>query len=392
VTPRQLALTVGWGIYCASSWTWCIGMFLPHILLDRYGWPGVIAFAVPNVLGCAGFGYVLNARQSSALVERHRRAMTWFSLITIAFHLLFVCMIWRWFVPPGALDGWTLILAPAILLAGSTLLFGLPDRWWPAPAGIAYTISLVVWLCVGGGSLSSIGWSGELSLAHLAWTAPVMILGFLACPYLDLTFHRARQMTPSRHAFGVFGVTFAAMILLTCAYAGRIDGPLFGVIVVHFFAQAMMTCAVHLREMERSGDRSLLEPRRLRTVTIVLIIGVMILSAASASRDVMIDVYLRMFFFYGVLFPAYVVIVMPFSDATTRRRDSHRVVFLCILLAPLCEFGFLGSPAWLLTVAVGVLLAIGVVRQKTARLRGDAQVDAGPSTDVTASRSTSSSY
>ena len=34
-------------------------MYLPVILLRRFGWLGFLAFAVPNVLGCAAFGYVL---------------------------------------------------------------------------------------------------------------------------------------------------------------------------------------------------------------------------------------------------------------------------------------------------------------------------------------------
>ena len=55
---RELA-TVGWGLFCASSWTWCIGMYLPVLLLRHFGWPGVLAFVVPNVAGCVAFGYVL---------------------------------------------------------------------------------------------------------------------------------------------------------------------------------------------------------------------------------------------------------------------------------------------------------------------------------------------
>ena len=48
--------TLGWGLYCASSWTWCIGMFLPIIMLRRFGWPGFLVFAIPNVIGLIAFG------------------------------------------------------------------------------------------------------------------------------------------------------------------------------------------------------------------------------------------------------------------------------------------------------------------------------------------------
>ena len=57
---RAAAATVGWGFFCAASWTWCIGMFFPLLLLRDFGWPGLVAFLVPNVIGCAGFGYVLD--------------------------------------------------------------------------------------------------------------------------------------------------------------------------------------------------------------------------------------------------------------------------------------------------------------------------------------------
>ena len=77
-----LARTVGWGLYCTTSWTWCIGMYLPLILLRDYGWPGFIAFAIPNVLGCAAFGYVVDAKRSDALRARFRGAMIAFGAAT----------------------------------------------------------------------------------------------------------------------------------------------------------------------------------------------------------------------------------------------------------------------------------------------------------------------
>ena len=68
-SATRLGQTVGWGLYASSSWTWCIGMFLPIILLDRFGTAGFWAFglglfaaglssALANPLGtaCARFG------------------------------------------------------------------------------------------------------------------------------------------------------------------------------------------------------------------------------------------------------------------------------------------------------------------------------------------------
>ena len=84
-----------WAAFLGCSWTWCIGMFLPVLLVRDYGVWGWVVFAVPNVLGAAAMGWVLSdPARSSQLVERHRAACVCFSLITIVFHVFFV----RWLV------------------------------------------------------------------------------------------------------------------------------------------------------------------------------------------------------------------------------------------------------------------------------------------------------
>ena len=87
----RLWLSFLWGLFLANSWTWCIGLYLPVIMIQRFGWPGFIAFAIPNVLGCAAFGYIIRIRQrSDELVARHSVAMTWFSIVTVAYHIFFI--------------------------------------------------------------------------------------------------------------------------------------------------------------------------------------------------------------------------------------------------------------------------------------------------------------
>src|SRR5262249_26957894 len=62
----------------------------------------------------------------------------------------------------------------------------------------------------------------------LVWLAPVSCFGFLACPYLDLTFLRARgalRREAARAAFSLgFGAFFLVMILFTAAYSGEFFG------------------------------------------------------------------------------------------------------------------------------------------------------------------------
>ncbi|HWB19699.1 MAG TPA: hypothetical protein VG711_05310, partial [Phycisphaerales bacterium] len=83
--------TILWGVFCACSWTWCIGMYLPRIMIERWGWPGFLVFAVPNVIGCAAMGYVVkSAARSREIGSRHGRAMIAFSIVTIAYHAFFL--------------------------------------------------------------------------------------------------------------------------------------------------------------------------------------------------------------------------------------------------------------------------------------------------------------
>lgn len=88
--PPSAAAIVGWGLFCACSWTWVIGMYLPRIMGERYGWTGLLVFAIPNVLGCAAFGWVIrSAAASRRYAAVHARLLAWFAAATVGFHLLF---------------------------------------------------------------------------------------------------------------------------------------------------------------------------------------------------------------------------------------------------------------------------------------------------------------
>jgi uncharacterized protein YxjI len=86
---------------------------------------------------------------------------------------------------------------------------------------------------------------------QLLYLAPVCLFGFALCPYLDLTFHRARQHTTSpRAAFGVgFALLFLAMILFTVLYSKAINGRMSRflgyVLFIHMAVQCAFTLALH---------------------------------------------------------------------------------------------------------------------------------------------------
>ena len=253
-------LTFLWGLFCACSWTWCIGMFLPKLMIDRFGWWGFIAFAVPNVIGCTAFGYVVkNRSRSEAMVRRHQTAMIVFSSITIGYHLFFTVWLLDSIVQvPQAF--WTAPLGSAAIVFALAGLFSFfPDRDWLGLGVLVYAVSLLAFWNVGFEGFQRVPWGGALNPAALILLTPALLFGFLLCPYLDLTFHRAIQRTPSRHSFAVFGATFTVMILLTVAIwfgTTRWEAETFDwlppIVMAHLFAQMVFTAGAHMREIRVS--------------------------------------------------------------------------------------------------------------------------------------------
>jgi hypothetical protein len=66
--------------------------------------------------------------------------------------------------------------------------------------------------------------------------------------------------------------------------------------------------------------------------------------------------------FYGLAFPAYVLFMMTRGHGRPTGRASQMLVLLVIVLAPLCEAGFIRGESWLLLIAVLVLLVARAVR------------------------------
>ena len=93
-----------WGLYCACSWTWCIGMFLPVLLIERFGWKGFLAFAIPNILGCSAMGFFRRRHQPTLMA--HARMLTLFSLTTIAYQVFFATWLVSELVMNLSLPAW----------------------------------------------------------------------------------------------------------------------------------------------------------------------------------------------------------------------------------------------------------------------------------------------
>ncbi|MFN7020352.1 MAG: hypothetical protein ACK4WH_03365 [Phycisphaerales bacterium] len=368
--------TLGWAAYLACSWTWCIGMFLPVLLVRDYGAWAFVAFAVPNVLGAAAMGWVLSPGSSLRVVQTHRLACAAFSLVTIAFQLFFFSGLREPLRHLGSGHSFRAreFLAAAVISTIATLALGAPR----AAAGAVWVISALL--------LGFVAWQlgvpdlpalGDLPQSDLLFLAPVCAFGFLLCPYLDLTFHRARQAAgdSGRAAFGLgFGVMFFAMITGTLVYALPALGWMTqrslperfiaAAIVAHIALQLAVTVVFHADEFDSAYQRS--RSARLTATAvgaILLILAVASVSALKIESTLSLrEVVYRLFMsFYGLVFPAYVWLCMIPVRGEVRTRPPSRqklttLAASCVLAAPCYWMGFIGREAVWLVPGLGIVL------------------------------------
>ncbi len=385
---RSLGPVLGWACYLGSSWTWIIGMVLPVLLIRDHGWRGWVVFAVPNVIGAAAMGWVLRSGETSRrLVERHRAACVLFSGVTLAFHVFVVGWAFAWVFGPAG---------PALALIAAGVVLALvrggahPSLWTAVAVSAVSIVAMVI-----GFGLPDAGLGVRDGLGHAVLPTPppllflpVAILGFALCPYLDLTFHRARRALPThpaRAAFTLgFGVVFLVYIAFALLYAGVFKRALldqnptplptawFVVLLVHMAVQAGFTIGLHAHEaIERRG----------RLMPLVLAAAVLIGAALAvpayldAGEHVLGpsigELLYRLFLLpYGLVFPAYVwLCVIPTVRPVPLR--PRRIVFaLATLVALPWAFHFVtyaasGVYAWPFTkgaVLVPVFAILGLAR------------------------------
>ncbi|MBM4007521.1 MAG: hypothetical protein FJ292_08215 [Planctomycetes bacterium] len=384
---RRAMQTVGWGLYLASSWTWCIGMFLPILLIRWWGWPGFLAFAVPNVLGCALFGYVLSPETSRALVARFRVWIALFGAATIAYQIGFL-------LKAGETAALVAALPVAfVLLVSARRGSERSDRTMMAIGACAWIASCLLFARFGGGALANLPATGTLPPSSLAWAAPFMAFGFLLCPYLDPTFHLALQRSPSRHAFAVFSAGFTVMLLFTAAYTDAglgpggppsallWDKPIFEWqwgLQAAFTIVAVVAAMRSLEPVSSLGGTRAMLPGMVVTACLALGCQYMSEPMLPPMADVLSPsfgpvpgeaTYVRWLGLYGVLFPAMLLLGL--------RRVPPLVVVLAIAGAGfLAEFGMIGARVPLLTVAVALLMLASLWNnRKTAATEEIASAD-----------------
>ena len=392
---KPATLAIGWALFLACSWTWCIGMFLPVLLVRDYGFAGWAVFAAPNIIGAAALGWVL-ARPGAArrVAEAHQAAALAFSGVTIAFHCFFAAWVLRALVGnagPAALAIVALLMALVMRGGRRELLLA---------AGV-FALSVAAFVAVA--VLRGVASSGLLvppihDGRGLLWLSPVVVFGFLLCPYLDLTFLRARALTEARQGIAAFtlgfGAFFLVMIFFTLFYAPLLRPDHFGhvpasaawLIAGHMIFQSAYTIALHARPLA-AADAS--KPIRLATPMLCLaafVAGIFALPDAAARSAFSGESIYRMFMgFYGLVFPAYVWLCMipPRGQTITRPTRRGLTVFVAAVIAALPMFwlGFIcGKMIWLVPGLIVVLLArLLVIRPVGRAVSGPIRAEAAVS-------------
>ena len=381
-----------WGAYLACSWTWCIGMFLPSLLLRDMGWPGFLIFAIPNVIGAAAMGWVIQSRvDSERFVENHPVAVWWFSTVTVVFHVFWILWVSHFIraafpISTGLFIGVISIGLVFAILLGKTLRRGKVPQLAVILLAVSFGVLIATFLPSNAKAASREGVQIALNARASLWMLPVMIFGFLLCPYLDITFHHARQQLGPRNngriGFAIgFVAFFSFMILLTTRYApvmvSALDGS--GVIVlaspwlaagilIHIFCQWIFTVGVHL-------DRMRTLPHAKAKLPLLLVCLLLAGLTGFFSRDLSAyaglsggEIIYRSFMSaYGLVFPAY----MLYRVVMDRNGKSPFGLLLMgaaiALVSPMFWMGFMERETfWLIPGMIILLLGAVIVRVKTA--------------------------
>lgn len=353
-----------WACFLGSSWTWVVGMFLPVLLWRDFGLVGWIVFAIPNVVGAAAMAFVLpNALASQRLVRQHKEAALWFSKITLCFQVFAgIWIIYQLLGVGGIIGGIAVALWTWALCIRNT-------RTMLTGTAVVTAISfglLIYWLSAHFNGLPTV--APQLTTTDLILFAPASFLGFLLCPYLDLTFHRARQATnpnTGKVAFVLgFGVVFAVMILFSLLYTQQLLTYRTGAIVIglQFLFQAGLTAGLHINEIAaRRSNRRWLLPCAVALILIAGLLGAWALTQNLNLLHATVGetIYRCFLIFYGLVFPAYVWLVMiPTRKITAVHQRKIVWAIATIICLPMAFlFIVLSWSWWILGVLVVLVIA-----------------------------------
>jgi hypothetical protein len=360
-------------------------MVFPALLLRDYGLYGWFVFAIPNVLGAALMGLVLYRPQwSVSIVRNHRTACQNFTVITVAYHLFVLAWLFSKLFGLAAVP----MLVVAVALCAS---LGLRNRH-TAMLFVSVAVAVISWGCFSWATKAPGAWAladwtwptveNRLTKTDLLWFAPCALFGFALCPYLDLTFHRARINTSPGTGVAAFfigfGLVFCSMIVFSVCYGAQLlpfirgdeDAELSGIWLVllatHLTLQAGFTITVHVREA--------MEDKQANIPWLVAMGGLAILLGLAARYQGLPDSRItaglswgeagyRLFLtFYGTVLPGYVFLVMipRLRGPLTKAGADLRILIyaiVCGLSLALAWVGFTMGQSHLIPILFGVFIA-----------------------------------
>ena len=375
ISDKGVVPVLLWAAFLGSSWTWIIGMVLPIMLVNDFGFLGWVAFAVPNVIGAAAMGFVLpTAAVSRRVSGMHRDMCLRFSEVTVTYHFFVIAWLF------AKLFGVWGMIAPCMVAV--VLWVMVVRRPGTFVATLLVTLPCIVVAIVGmsiRGAWHDLGGPHRLDTTDWLLFIPAAVLGFVLCPYLDLTFHRARQSLTrgaGKLAFAIgFGVVFALFITLSLSYAGllrpvlvqggelKLPGGWWTVLFLQLVLQAGFTIAIHAREISL----------RMKTAGVWRVVfmaagGLLIGYMASGSANeafgkTAAEIAYRTFLLaYGLPFPAYVWLCMIPTRKRIKARSKVVVWAGATLIGFPLAFGYLiADQSWWILYLIGVLVVARVV-------------------------------
>lgn len=341
---------IKYSFYLASSWLWCIGAFVPVILITDFSAGTLLPFLVLNILGASWFGFYFsqNRVKQKQFVERHRSALKSFSYVTMAYQLFFVTWISAELNQP-----WLIAVVFVLIM---TFLY--LRNWIANIAVLLFLVSLGLLINYLSNSLAPFP-DLSLDLNSLNIALP-LALGFLLTPYLDLTFHRAfTQSKNPRSVFAIgFGMLFLTLIVFSISYAqevamwfasGTFTVSLYPVIAF-MLLQLAFTTAVHAQESERHKGIAL--PKQILMILAFVIVAGSVMFNLPEPLIPWINlslgevIYKSFLFMYGLVFPLWLIL------------NQHKTFFLVILLmaTPAYALVFFYDASLLYTLYISMFL------------------------------------
>ena len=344
-------------------------------------------------------GWVIKSRIDSVrFVENHPTAIWWFSAITLAFHLFWMLWVSNFIrvafqIPNPYLYGVLGVFTVFTLLSGRAVRIGRAPQLALALLALSFGVLIATFFTPDAAEANAVLFDLEpCSIAAPLWMFPVMIFGFVLCPYLDITFHHARQQLDSQNngriGFTIgFVVFFTFMILLTTRYAGAIVGALDGTsfvpittpwlaagILTHILCQWVFTVRVHLDRIRTLPNAPSKRPMLWILTLGAGLLGVFTLKLPSHAGLSGGEIVYRTFMSaYGLLFPSYMLYLVLMARKN-KSAFNLRIMWLAAALAsPMFWLGFMEHQTLCLVPGMGMVILGALVLVAKQRKSSEAR-------------------